>query len=101
MKKNHIQDILGSWLLLLVYIWCVGVCEKGNSTQEIATFVFFIINSSLYIFIDLLGHRNKNEKPFLSSRKSYSNGDDKQVKKRKRFNIHHDTCHMKERIVIN
>ena len=77
------------------------MCKKGNSAQEIATFIFFIINSSLYIFIDPLGHRNKNENPFLSSRKSYSNGDDTQVKKRKRFNIHHDTWHMKERIVIN
>lgn len=62
--------------------WYIGVGRKGNSTHEIVTFIFFIIKSPFYIFIDQLGHRNKNEKPVLSPRKSYSNGEGKHFLKK-------------------
>ena len=36
--------------------WCEGAGKKRYSTQEIATVIFYIINSLFYVFIDQLGH---------------------------------------------
>ena len=58
--KMYKQDVLGSWLLLLVYILVHGNNKEKNGTHKIGNFLHCQLLFYIFINDNQLGHRSKN-----------------------------------------